>query len=100
MRIESLPHSPHQGRTEGEHLVAVAGRALGEQHHRIAVREAGGDLLIDLSRGMAALAVHEDRALEHGEETDDGPFLHFALGDEEERHQRADHGYVQPGHVV
>ena len=55
---------------ERQEVIAVAGRALGKQHHGLAPAMPAGDLARLVARRPLALALDEDGALQLGQHTE------------------------------
>ena len=88
-----------QGAAEGQHEIAVAARALGEQDQVVA----GGKPFLEhlgLAGGEARVAVDEDGAADFGAEAEQRPAGDFRLGDETPFEQRAEHRNIRVGGVV
>ena len=70
---------------ERQQMIAVAGAAFGEQHHRIAAGQARRDLAGLLAGLALALALDEDGALQPRQRAEDRPAGDLRLGDEGRR---------------
>ncbi len=85
---------------ERQHLVAVARRALREEHHDVALREPPGDGVGLCAGRVSPVAVDEDGALCARQESDDRPARDLLLGDEGDWGDRREDRNVEPGIVV